>query len=95
MSNAVIPGQAGTSKPKRSKSTPAPARTRKAQAKPATRAQTELDPAAPATGSADERLKMIAEEAYLRAERRGFTQGDPMEDWLAAEREVDERLGSA
>lgn len=95
MSNAVIPGQAGTSKSKRSKSAPAPARTRKAQAKPAARPQTKPDSAAPTTDSAEERLKLIAEEAYLRAERRGFTHGDPTEDWLAAEREVDERLRDA
>lgn len=31
---------------------------------------------------------MIAEAAYLRAERRGFVGGNPMEDWLAAEMEV-------
>lgn len=37
---------------------------------------------------------MIAEGAYLRAERRGFGSGDPLSDWLAAEREVDELLGA-
>lgn len=31
---------------------------------------------------------MIAEEAYLRAERRGFQNGDPTSDWLTAEEEV-------
>ncbi|MFP5506291.1 MAG: DUF2934 domain-containing protein [Gammaproteobacteria bacterium] len=35
------------------------------------------------------RQQMIAEAAYLRAERRGFAAGDPVDDWLAAEREVD------
>ena len=35
------------------------------------------------------RQEMIAEAAYLRAEQRGFGPGDPLEDWLAAEREVD------
>lgn len=35
------------------------------------------------------RQEMIAEAAYLRAERRGFNAGNPTEDWLAAEREVD------
>lgn len=39
--------------------------------------------------SADLRRQMIAEAAYLRAERRGFSPGDPNEDWLEAEREVD------
>lgn len=35
------------------------------------------------------RYQMIAEAAYLRAEQRGFDGGDPLEDWLAAEHEVD------
>lgn len=38
------------------------------------------------------RHQMIAESAYLRAEMRGFGDGDPLEDWLAAEREVDSLL---
>ena len=32
---------------------------------------------------------MIAEAAYFRAEKRGFAEGDPMQDWLEAEREID------
>jgi hypothetical protein len=40
----------------------------------------------------DERQRMIAEEAYLRAERRGFTSGDPAQDWIEAEIEIDRRL---
>jgi hypothetical protein len=40
----------------------------------------------------DERQRMIAEEAYLRAERRGFTGGDPAQDWVEAEIEIDRRL---
>jgi hypothetical protein len=35
------------------------------------------------------RRKLIAETAYLRAEQRGFTGGNPELDWLEAEREVD------
>jgi len=35
---------------------------------------------------------MIAEGAYLRAERRGFAPGYEEEDWLAAEAEVDALL---
>jgi hypothetical protein len=35
---------------------------------------------------------MIAEGAYLRAERRGFAPGYEAEDWLAAEAEVDALL---
>lgn len=38
----------------------------------------------------ERRLKDIEAAAYLKAERRGFTPGHEMEDWLDAEREVDE-----
>jgi hypothetical protein len=44
--------------------------------------------------TADARRTMIAEAAYLRAERRGFTPGHETEDWLAAEIEVDALLRS-
>lgn len=44
------------------------------------------------TVSEDARRAMIAQAAYLRAERRGFTAGDEVEDWLAAEAEVDALL---
>ncbi|HEX3845683.1 MAG TPA: DUF2934 domain-containing protein [Steroidobacteraceae bacterium] len=44
------------------------------------------------TVSADTRRAMIAQAAYLRAERRGFTSGGEEEDWLAAEAEVDALL---
>ena len=40
----------------------------------------------------EERLRMIAEAAYHRAQARGFTEGNPDEDWLAAEAEVDAKL---
>ena len=39
-----------------------------------------------------QRRQMIAEAAYLRAERRGFSGGDPAADWIEAEAEVDEQL---
>lgn len=42
--------------------------------------------------SEDMRRGMIAQAAYLRAERRGFTGGNETEDWLAAEAEVDALL---
>jgi Protein of unknown function (DUF2934) len=49
-------------------------------------------PAIPLTVSEDVRRGMIAEGAYLRAERRGFAPGHEAEDWLAAEAEVDALL---
>lgn len=40
----------------------------------------------------DERSRMIAEAAYYRAEQRGFTPYDQMQDWLDAESDVDSIL---
>jgi len=44
----------------------------------------------PVTG--EERLRRIAEAAYFRALNRGFQSGDTVDDWLAAEREIDALL---
>lgn len=38
------------------------------------------------------RQQMIAEEAYLIAERRGFQGGDSAQDWIEAEQLVNHRL---
>jgi hypothetical protein len=38
------------------------------------------------------RHSLIAESAYLRAERRGFMGGCCETDWLEAEQEIDRRL---
>ncbi len=35
-----------------------------------------------------ERLRMIEQAAFFRAERRGFAPGHEFEDWLAAEAEI-------
>jgi hypothetical protein len=43
--------------------------------------------------SRDELEALIAQAAYLRAERRGFTPGQEIDDWVAAEAEVITRLG--
>jgi Protein of unknown function (DUF2934) len=43
----------------------------------------------PASDSPDEREHLIREWAYFRAQRRGFVPGYEMEDWLAAERELE------
>lgn len=40
----------------------------------------------------ESREARIAEAAYWRAERRGFSAGQELDDWLAAEREVDDEL---
>jgi Protein of unknown function (DUF2934) len=41
---------------------------------------------------AEEIRRMIAEAAYYRAEKRGFTPGAEEEDWCEAEREVRDSL---
>ena len=40
----------------------------------------------------NDQREMVAREAYLRAEQRGFTGGDPVQDWLEAEKKVNELL---
>jgi hypothetical protein len=41
------------------------------------------------TISPAERWLMVRERAYVRAQKRGFIGGNPFEDWLEAEQEVD------
>jgi len=41
---------------------------------------------------AEDRGVSIAKLAYLKAARRGFAPGHELDDWLAAEEEVDQRL---
>ena len=40
----------------------------------------------------DKRVVLIQQMAYFIAEERGFEGGDPVQDWLAAERKVDKML---
>lgn len=44
--------------------------------------------------SEEERRRMIAENAYYRAQQRGFNGGQAIDDWLAAEREISRLLPS-
>ena len=46
----------------------------------------------PMITSESERHALIRTAAYLRAERRNFAAGHEVEDWLAAEAEVNARL---
>lgn len=48
----------------------------------------------PAKGkvSPEQRYCMIAEAAYYRAERRSFSGGNPLQDWVEAEAEIDRLL---
>ena len=68
--------------------TPSTARPKRSRAAtPGTDARRTTTAARPLT--AEYRRTLIAESAYLRAERRGFQGGDPVADWLESEREVD------
>jgi len=78
-------------KPKTTKTAKKPASKRKPPAAKATRGRKK---AAVINISDDQRLSMIAETAYFKAEKRGFTGGNPVDDWLAAESEVDALLSN-
>ena len=75
---------------------PSPAKSPTARKPRASRAKKAAAPKLPVPIeiSEDIRRGMIAEAAYLRAERRGFTGGHEheREDWLAAEAEVNALL---
>jgi hypothetical protein len=43
------------------------------------------------TAAAKSRVEMIAELAYFRAQGRSFEPGHDIEDWLAAEAEIEHR----
>ena len=43
---------------------------------------------------AEERHRLIAETAYFLAQERSFTGGDPVADWIEAERRVDRQLSA-
>lgn len=45
------------------------------------------------TISPEQRVEMISVAAYYRAEKRGFTGGDPTDDWAEAAAEIDTLLG--
>lgn len=42
--------------------------------------------------SPEARSRMVAEAAYYIAEHRGFAKGSPLEDWLAAEAQINTML---
>ncbi len=49
---------------------------------------------APIEVSPEERWRMIAVAAYHKAEQRNFAGGRDVDDWLAAEKEIDALLGA-
>ena len=68
----------------------------KAAAKKVSAAKTKLKPSsAPAPVlTSEQRNHYVSVAAFYIAERRGFTLGNPADDWLAAEAEVDRLIAS-
>jgi hypothetical protein len=52
------------------------------------------DSATTAVPQNGEQQKMVSEAAYYRAMSRDFEGGDPVEDWLEAERELTTKLSA-
>lgn len=72
-----------------SKKSPATTPKRKETAAPKRKAVVRVQHAAAVSGE-DVRQRWIAEAAYYRAERRGFSPGRELEDWLEAEKEMND-----
>lgn len=72
-----------------------PRRSTKATSSSATIAAAGTSPNEPGSGNGDTLHELIAAEAYFCAERRGFTPGSELDDWLAAETIVDARMHEA
>lgn len=71
-----------------------PARTT-ASAQVATRKRSAESSAASAKIAPEERQQFIAQAAYFIAERRGFTPGNELADWLQAEAEIEACMKAA
>jgi hypothetical protein len=97
---ATTRSRAGTSRSKKS----AKAKTDDEQSSPPSVTPSRNDAVPQVTGTMLERREIpsfsesrearIAEAAYWRAERRGFTAGYELDDWLEAEREIDRELAA-
>jgi hypothetical protein len=55
-------------------------------------AQADLSPERPESSEPSQRHALIAEAAFFIAQERGFEPGQELDDWLAAERMVDQGL---
>ncbi|MFZ5557893.1 MAG: DUF2934 domain-containing protein [Pseudomonadota bacterium] len=64
----------------------------KPAARTARKAAPRKAPAARRSVTPEERYRLIQEAAYYRAEQRGFAAGHEIEDWIAAEAEVDAQV---
>ena len=57
-------------------------------------AEAALPPEGAASKDPAQHRVMIAEAAFYIAQARGFTPSQELDDWLAAEREIEQRLAS-
>ena len=71
---------------------PASPTPRKRAPRKTTAAVSAIEPAFSQFVGPEQRAALIAEAAFFRAEKRGFAPGHEVEDWLAAESEVDAKL---
>lgn len=71
---------------------PPPKAATKAAAKPAA-APKAAKPARKPAITAEQRANYVEVAAYYIAERRGFAPGDVVQDWIAAEAEIDRLIG--
>jgi hypothetical protein len=78
--------------PRKRKSTAVSSNKRAVRAKPVSAPPLKSKKMSMPAGAGDQRLSMIAEAAYFRAEQRGFARGFELEDWLQAETEIDSWL---
>jgi hypothetical protein len=82
-------------KPKATKSTKSTAKTSTKRKSTSPKSPGGKKPKAPIIEiSNEQRLGMIAEAAYYKAQQRGFAGGNPVDDWLTAESEVDALLAN-
>jgi hypothetical protein len=82
-----LPAKKSTTTTAKSAAKPAEARS-DVPAKPAPAKAATVKP----TLSPAERMKMIAEAAYYLAQKRGFSGGNELSDWVTAEKQVDALL---
>ena len=87
---AQVPKLSTRDKAKTTKRPPAAASTRSKTSKPKRSAKPKAATSPDITPEV--RRQMIQEAAYLLAEQRGFLQGDPVNDWLVAEKDIDQLL---
>jgi len=78
---------AGKKKKTTRKKTAAPRKTAAKVAKKTTARKAQRKAVTP-----EQRYRLVAEAAFLKAEQRGFEGGDPVQDWLDAEQEVEGSL---